>query len=259
MYLAISSAMSTPLSDITRAGTAASAGPTRDAVILSIAIVVILTAVVVILIWSVNRKRKVFLDRQRSLYRAGQQTLSLADALAAQVAESPYKLSKSGRRDLEQAAEVRSRAAATLARGGTDSRLAEGNREAAEAMVLLAGLRRRAGIETPAPPARCYYCGREEGQFAEVTIGSEGGPQLTVQACAECRQMISSGATPHLTLAPFYGIQVPWWAVPNNLWFVAYGGEAWQYWLPLVAGQTLESWFAGGWTQGIAVETTPVP
>lgn len=229
---------------------AADARLNRDAIIVSLVIILVLMTVVVALVWWVGRKRKAFLDRQRELYRAGRHTLSVADSLAAEIHRAPRSLSKAARRDLERAEGLRSHASATLDHAGTDVRLAEGNREAAQAVMLLGQLRARSGIETPTPPARCYYCRREDGTFEDMVVGPDAGPRLTVQACQECARVAANGRQPSLAVEPFFGTQVPWWAIPNNLWYVAYGGEAWQYWLPIVTGQTLERWFAGGWAQG---------
>ncbi len=240
---------------ITASAGTADARLNRDAIVLSIIIILILMAVVVFLVWWVGRKRKEFLDRQRELYQAGRHTLSVADALAAEINRAPRPLSKSARRNFNQAETLRNHAGATLDHAGTDTRLAEGNREAAEAVVILGQLRTRVGIETPAPPARCYYCGREDGTFQDVVIGGDSDPRLTVQVCQECAGIAGAGGRPRLAVDPYHGTQVPWWAVPNNLWYVVYGGEAWQYWLPLVTGQTLEAWFAGGWAQ----EVTEIP
>lgn len=233
----------------TAAGTsAAEARLNRDAIIVSLVIIFILMAIVVFLVWWVGRKRKAFLDRQRELYKAGRHTLSVADALAGEINRLPRTLSKGARREFDRAEGLRSHASATLDHAGTDVHLADGNREAAEAVVLLAQLRARTGIETPTPPARCYYCGREEGTFQDMVIGVDAGSHLTVQGCPDCARVASSGR-PKLAVEPYFGTHVPWWAIPNNLWYVAYGGEAWQYWLPIVTGQTLEEWFAGGWVQ----------
>lgn len=249
--------MPSPLSSLaiavtTAAGTsAADTRLNRDAIIVSIVILLILTAIVVLLVWWVGRKRKTFLDRQRGLYKAGRHTLSVADVLMSEINRTSRTLSKSVRRDLDRVAALRSRASATLDHAGTDVRLAEGNREAADAVVILGQLRTRAGIETPDPPARCYYCGREDGAFEDMVIGADADPRLTIQTCSECARVVAAGRLPKLAVEPYFGIQVPWWAVPNNLWYVAYGGEAWQYWLPIVTGQALEGWFAGGWAQGV--------
>jgi hypothetical protein len=240
------------LAIIVAAGTsAADARLNRDAIIVSIVIIFILMAIVVFLVWWVGRKRKVFLDRQRELYKAGRHTLAVADALAGEINRAPRSLSKSARREFDRAEALRSHAGATLDHAGTDIHLAEGNREAAEAVVLLGQLRARAGVETLTPPARCYYCGREDGVFQDMVIGADADPRLTVRACPECARIVLTGGRPKLAVEAYFGTQVPWWAIPNNLWYVAYGGEAWQYWLPIVTGQTLEGWFAGGWAQEV--------
>ena len=40
---------------------------------------------------------------------------------------------------------------------------------------------------------------------------------------------------------------LPWWAVPNNPWYISYGGPSWQYWLPFLVGMDVATWFGGGW------------
>lgn len=238
------------LTIISASGSAADARINRDAIIVSIVIIFILMAVVVFLVWWVGRKRKIFLDRQRELYRAGRHTVSVADALAAEINRSSRALSKSAQKDFDRAEALRGHASATLDHASADVHLAEANREAAEAVVLLGQLRANAGIEIPTPPARCYYCCREDSTFQDVVIRKDSGTRLAVQACPECARIAGAGGRPRLAVEPFYGTRVPWWAVPNNRWYAAYGGEAWQYWLPIVTGQTLEDWFAGGWVQG---------
>lgn len=246
------------LSIITASGsTAADARLNRDAIIVSIVIVFILMAVVVFLVWWVGRKRKVFIDRQRDLYRAGRHTVSLADALAAEINRSSRTLSKIAQGDFDRAEVLCSHASATLDHASADVHLARANREAAEAVVILGQLRAKAGIGVPPPPARCYYCGREDRTFQDVVIGGNSDAYLPVRACPECERIAGTGGRPRLAVEPCYGAQVPWWAIPNNLWYAAYGGEAWQYWLPLVTGQTLEQWFAGGWAQGAQELPTP--
>jgi hypothetical protein len=194
------------------------------------------------------------------LQQAASNTLAQADT-AIQTIEAETNggrtLSREVRAEYDRALGLRDTARGELERGGTPAMLTQANQDAAQAVLGLQGVMRSAGIDTPlnnpldAPAHRCFYCGRtDRPPYTTQTISDGRGNSMEIEVCAVDEARLQQGQKPQVATVPYGGAQVPWYAVPGNPWYYAYGGPTWQYWLPMMFGMELGGLLGGGWGYG---------
>jgi hypothetical protein len=194
------------------------------------------------------------------LRRAAGNTLSQADT-AVEAIESELsggkKLAADQRAEYDRALGLRDTAKTELERGTTPEMLTQANQDAAEAVLAMQGVMRKSGMNTAltspldAPGHRCFYCGRtDRPPYTKQTIQDNRGNSMEVEVCSVDEQRLQQGQKPEVATVNYGGSQVPWYAVPGNPWYYAYGGPTWQYWLPLMLGMEMGSLFGGGWGWG---------
>lgn len=194
------------------------------------------------------------------LRRAASNTLSQADS-AVETIESETdggkKLPADQRAEYDRALGLRDTAKTELERGTTPEMLTQANQDAAEAVLAMQGVLRKAGINAPltspldAPGHRCFYCGRtDRPPYYKRTISDNRGNSMEIEVCSVDEQRLQQGQRPEVATVNYGGSQVPWYAVPGNPWYYSYGGPTWQYWLPMMLGMEMGSLFSGGWGWG---------
>lgn len=194
------------------------------------------------------------------LRRAAGNTLSQADdaVQAVETGTAGKPLQGEARAEYDRALALRDTAQSELERGTTPEMLWQANQDAAQSVMALQGVMRRAGIQVPAgnplqvPTGhRCFYCGRDDRPpYTTRTIEDGHGNSMTIEVCAVDEQRLEAGERPQVATVPYGGGQVPWYAVPGNPWYYTYGGSMWQSWLPFVLGMEAGQLFGGGWGWG---------
>jgi len=198
------------------------------------------------------RRRSVFGGRTDELRAAAGHTLSLADEAVNEIEVAAPQMPPDVRSEYDRALGLRDRARTEIERASTQGMLIQANEDAAQATLALRGVMHRLGIEgaltspLDVPARRCFYCGREDRPpYITRTIDDGRGNTMEVEICSVCAQQLAQGQTPQIATVGYSGAAVPWWAVPNNPWYYAYGGPSWQYWLPFIVGIDVGGWFAG--------------
>jgi hypothetical protein len=186
------------------------------------------------------------------LRRAAGNTLAQVDDAIQRIESASASLTPEARAEYDRALALRNAAQSEMA-GTTPEMLTQANQDAAHALLALQGVMRAAGVESPAsnplnaPLHRCFYCGRtDRPPYTTRTISDEKGNSMQVEVCAVDEARLQAGERPQVETVRYGGMQVPWYAVPGNPWYYAYGGPTWQYWLPFVIGMDVGSWFGGG-------------
>lgn len=220
-------------------------------------IVLAVLAVVGFFAFTGRRRRSAQASAQLAdLRRAADATLAQADAAVRHVEDATRDsraLTPDARSEYDRALALREAARDELARGSRPAVLMQANQDAAHAVLALQGVMRSAGIQAPlsspldAPLHRCFYCGRSDRPpYKERTISDEHGNSMQVEVCAVDEERLEQGQRPQVATVQYQGSPVPWYAVPGNPWYYAYGGPVWQYWLPFFVGMDIGGWFGGG-------------
>lgn len=185
---------------------------------------------------------------------AAESTLAQADSAVTEIESSHATIPADVRGDYDRALGLRDRARVELQRATSSPMLTQANEDAAQAVLALQGVMRKLGMQTALtgsvdlPVHRCFYCAHEDRPpYVTRTIDDGKGNTMDVEICSVCRSQLEAGQTPQMATVQYGGAAVPWWAVPANPWYYAYGGPSWQYWLPFMIGIDVGGWFGGGW------------
>ena len=216
-------------------------------------IVVIILAVIALFALSGGRRRRSAAQGYfGDLKRAAANTLAEVDDAVQRIESAAPSLSTDARAEYDRALSLRDAAQREI-QGSTPEMLTQANEDGAHALLALQGVMRSAGVQSPAdnplnePVHRCFYCGRtDRPPYTTRTITDEKGNSMQVEVCAVDEARLAQGERPQVQTMSYSGMQVPWYAVPGNPWYYAYGGPTWQYWLPFVIGMDVGSWFGGG-------------
>ncbi|MGH2443035.1 MAG: hypothetical protein ACRDFX_07730 [Chloroflexota bacterium] len=221
----------------------------HDAAVFWIVLLLIVLASFGVAALALSRRRRHTSRNAGELRDAGAFTLQQFDRAVEGTGSVPHMRAEARAR-FERARQLSTRARSALDGGVT--RLIEANRDAAEAMLELQGALKIEGIvsditDASQPPgSRCFYCAHEDrSPYISRAVNDGRENVLQLQICSVCAARLQRGQTPPVATAPAGGAVFPWWAIPRNPWFVAYGGPAWQYWLPFMIGMDAASWFAG--------------
>lgn len=216
-------------------------------------VVVILGAIALFALSGGRRKRASAQSYFEDLRRAANNTLSQVDDAVQRIEAEAPSLSTDSRAEYDRALSLRDAARGEI-EGSTPEMLTQANEDSAHALLALQGVMRSAGIQSPAdnplnaPVHRCFYCGRtDRPPYSTRTIADEKGNSMQVEVCAVDEARLEAGERPQVQTVGYGSMQVPWYAVPGNPWYYAYGGPTWQYWLPFVIGMDVGGWFGGGW------------
>lgn len=229
----------------------------RGATIFWLVLLAVIAALFVIAGLVIRGRRKRLASNTDDLRRAATNTLALADTAVQEIEASGTKMSAEVRTEYDRALGLRSRARTEIDRAATDQALGQANEDAAQAVLALQGVLRKLGIQTALtnpidlPEHRCFYCGRtDRPPYVTRTIDDGRGNSMEVEICAVDQQRLQQGQTPQIATVAHGGTPMPWWAVPGNPWYYAYGGPSWQYWLPFMVGMDVGGWFGGGYGYG---------
>lgn len=194
------------------------------------------------------------------LRNAAEATLAESDAAVNAIESSTQggtTLTPQARAEYQRALGLRDTARQELAPGVAAPVLIQANDDAAQAVLGLQGVMRAAGIETPITNSlesaghRCFYCSRtDRPPYTKRTIRDARGNEMDIEVCSADERRLEAGEQPQVQSISYGGARVPWYAVPGNPWYYAYGGPTWQYWLPLAVGMDLGSIMGGGWGMG---------
>lgn len=200
------------------------------------------------------------------LRQAARPTLALVDTLVGEIGVRAGSLPPEARAAYDRALHRRDRARDEVERSRSVADLRQANEQAAGAVLDLQTAMRLADIPRPFSPAstgsepRCVYCGRtDRPPYTERTIEDGQEHSLQVAICAIDLGTLRQGKTPRIAIAPYQGGAVPWWAIPDDPWYDAYGGGTWQYWLPYLVGLDVAGWMSGGWRGFDDDPTGPTP
>ena len=221
--------------------------------------------VVAVLLTAAARRRALHGGRGRELRDAAIESVTLADASLFRLHDDRDNLSPELAAGVQEARQWRDRAARSLDEGGT-AQLVQANESAAKALVILHDVLRQ--TNTPSPlvvgdgpqDTRCVYCGRDDRPpYADRTVEDGKGHSLKLSICAHCATLLERGATPAVATGLHADLVLPWWAILGNRYYEAYGGFAWQYWIPYLVGLDVL-----GWLDTVAVSSevsagAPVP
>lgn len=227
------------------------AAATRNAALLWFAVLLLLAAVIAWFVWRAARLQRRLGAGQDALRAAAASTLALADAAAREIEMMGGMNQPDVRAEFTRAREARERARREIESGTTPGALTQANSDAALAALILRRIRGSPGLESvapagsaPSPGRRCLYCARAGmSWYLERSIDDSQGNSLRVDVCPTCIALLESGQTPAVAVARYGGALVPWWADPASGWFEAYGGAAWQYWLPFLIGVDVAGWY----------------
>lgn len=215
-------------------------------------VVVILGAIALFALSGGRRRRSAAQSYFEDLRRAAGNTLSEVDDAVQRIESAAPSLGTDARAEYDRALALRDAAEREI-QASTPEMLTQANEDGAHALLALQGVMRSAGIQSPAdnplnaPVHRCFYCGRtDRPPYTSRTISDEKGNSMQVEVCAVDEARLEQGERPQVQTVSYSGMQVPWYAVPGNPWYYAYGGPTWQYWLPFVVGMDVGSWFGGG-------------
>jgi hypothetical protein len=216
-----------------------------------------LGALVFLLVWRTSRQRSTFLGRLDGLREAAEETLALVDAAVAeldQAAGSGKSIEGEAARDHSEALALRNRARSALDRPASPESLGQANEDAAHAVLLLQSIRRHLKLDGAAPGnldfsrPRCFYCAHDDRPpYTQRTVEADRGHSMNLQFCTTCASHLERGRTPQIATVGSGAVPIPWYAAPDQAWYLPYGGPAWQYWLPLLIGMDCAGWFSGGW------------
>jgi hypothetical protein len=215
-------------------------------------VVVVLGGIALFALTGGRRRRGAAQSYFEDLRRAANNTLSQVDDAVQRIESAAPSLSTDARAEYDRALSLRDAAKQEMS-GSTPEMLTQANQDAAHALLALQGVMRSAGVQSPAdnplnaPVHRCFYCGRtDRPPYTTRTITDEKGNSMQVEVCAVDEARLEQGERPQVQTVSYSGMQVPWYAVPGNPWYYAYGGPTWQYWLPFVIGMDVGGWFGGG-------------
>jgi hypothetical protein len=194
------------------------------------------------------------------LRTAADNTLGQADRAVQQVesaVQGGKKLPRTVQAEFDRALALRETASQELKQDRNAAMLVQANQDAAHAVLALQGIMRSIGVEDPlsnpleTPMHRCFYCGHtDRPPYTTRAITDDRGNSMQVEVCAVDEERLQRGQRPEVSTVQYNGAPVPWYAIPGNPWYYAYGGPTWQYWLPFMLGMDVGSWFGGGWGWG---------
>lgn len=224
-------------------------------------VVLAVIAGVALFAFGLGRRRKASSSAELTdLRRAADNTLAQADEAVQRVEaalQGRRQLDVNTQVEFDRALALRETASNELKNGATAAMLVQANQDAAHAVLALQGVMRLAGIQVPSasplesPMHRCFYCGHtDRPPYTARTITDDRGNNMQVEVCALDEERLQSGRRPEVATVQYNGAPVPWYAVPGNPWYYAYGGPTWQYWLPFMIGMDVGNWFGGGWNAG---------
>jgi hypothetical protein len=215
-------------------------------------VVVVLGAIALFALTGGRRRRNEGRSYFDDLRRAAGNTLAQVDDAVQRIEAAGTSLPADARAEYDRALALREAAGREMD-GSTPEMLTQANEDAAHALLALQGVMRSAGVQSPAdnplnaPVHRCFYCGRtDRPPYTTRTVADEKGNSMQVEVCAADQARLEAGERPQVETVRYGGMQVPWYAVPGNPWYYAYGGPTWQYWLPFVIGMDVGGWFGGG-------------
>jgi hypothetical protein len=226
----------------------------HDAAVFWLVVLVAIALLILVAALSMRRRRRASGARLDELRQAANSTLSQADSAVQEIEGSGKKLTPDVRADYDRALGLRNRAQAEINQAGSQAGLIQANEDAAQAVLALQGVMRKAGIEgaltnpLDLPARRCFYCGRDDRPpYITRSIDDGKGNTMQVDICSVDAAQLQRGRTPQIATVQYGGSPVPWWAVPNSPWYYGYGGPSWQYWLPFMIGMDVGGWYGGGW------------
>lgn len=215
-------------------------------------VVAVLGVIALVALTGGRRRRNAGQSYFDDLRRAAGNTLTQVEDAVQEIESAGTAVPARVRPEYDRALALREAARQEL-EGSTPEMLTQANQDAAHALLALQGVMRSAGIESAAtnplnvPVHRCFYCGRtDRPPYTTRTISDEKGNSMQVEVCAVDEARLEAGEQPRVETIRYGGMQVPWYAVPGNPWYYAYGGPTWQYWLPFVIGMDVGGWFGGG-------------
>lgn len=227
------------------------AAATRNAALVWFAVLVLLAAVIAWFVWRAARLQRRLGAGQDALRAAAGSTLALADAAVREIEVVDGMNQTDVRAEYTRAREAQERARREIESGTTPAALTQANTDAALAVLILQRIGGSLGLEGLAqagssdrPVKKCLYCARAGmSSYVERSIDDSQGNGLRVDVCPSCIALLESGQTPAVAVARHGGSRVPWWADPASGRYVAYGGAAWQYWLPFLIGVDVAGWY----------------